>query len=175
MTLLELVARTFSPQLPDGRFVFRPWGPSGPCYLLSAQQRAARAKFQLVFYGLAIAAISFAPAGIATTRNLVACAVAFALCNYVLYWLFSIGLPKTDKPLRPSREQRRVAMAEHSRALGRPLLWTLLVLSCVFVIAGGAMALLFDKWLAGLLGLAIFGASAALFAWQLSLIGGSDT
>ena len=96
MTPVEFAARTFSPQLPDGRFVFRPWGPRGPCYLLSAQQRTARAWIQLAYYGLALAGLWCVPAVTATTRNLGACAVTFALINYLLFWLFSIGLPTTD-------------------------------------------------------------------------------
>jgi hypothetical protein len=176
MTVLEFVARIFSPQLPDGRLIFRPWGASGPCYLLSAQQRAARAWIQLAFYGLALAALWFVPVITVTTANLVAFAVAFALLNYVLFWLFSIGLPKTEKPLRPTLEQRRIAMAAHSRSVGRPVLWVFLIVSCLFVFAGGAIALFLDEWLVGLLCLVFFGICAATFTWQLLLVArGSDT
>lgn len=172
MTLLEFVARTFSPQLPDGRFIFRPWGPGGPCYLLSAQQRAARAWLQLAFYCLALAALWFVPAVTARIQGLVTFAVAFTLMNYVLFWLFSIGLPKTDKPPRPTPEQRCTAMAAHSRAVGRPVLWVLLSISSLFVLAGGAIVL-FDaeERVTGLLCLAFFGVCAATFAWQLTLVG----
>jgi hypothetical protein len=137
--------------------------------LLSAQQRAARAWIQLAFYGLALAALWFLPGITVTTRGL----VAFALLNYVLFWLFSIGLPKTDKPLRPTPEQRRTAMAAHSRALGRPVLWVFLIISWLFAFAGGAIALfVVEEWLTGLLCLVFFGACAATFTWQLLLVGG---
>lgn len=172
MTVLEFVARTFSPQLQDGRFVFRPWGASGPCYLFSPQQRAVRAWIQLAFYGSALAAIWFLPGITATIPGLVTFAVAFVLLNYVLFWLFSIGLPKTDRPPRPTIEQRRTAMAAHSRALGRPLLWVFVFISWLFALAGGAMALFVQEWLTGLLCLVFFGACAATFTWQLWIVRG---
>jgi hypothetical protein len=176
MTVLEFVARTFSIQLPDGRYVFRPWGARGPCYLLSARQRAARAWCQLALYGLALGALWFLPVVTAATSNLVIFGVAFTLLNYVLYWLFSIGLPETEKPPRPTPEQRRTAMAAHSRSVGRPVLWVFLIISCLFVFTGGAMALFLDEWATGLLCVFFFGACAATFTWQLSLIGRkSDT
>lgn len=171
MTILEFVARTFSIQLPDGRYIFRPWGARGPCYLLSARQRAARAWCQLAFYGVAFGALWFAPESTAATSNLVIFIVAFALLNYVLYWLFSIGLPKTEKPPRPTPEQRRAAMAAHSRSVGRPVLWVFLIISCLFVLAGGVMAVFLDEWATGLLSVFFFGTCAAIFMWQLSLIG----
>lgn len=173
MTILEFVARSLSPQLPDGRFIFRPWGGRGPCYLLTARQRAGRAWLQLAYYGLALAALWFVPGATDTTPHVVAFAVSFALFNYLLFWVFSIGLPKTEKPLPFTREQRRAAMAAHSRSLGRPVLWIFLIISCVFVFTGGAMALFLDEWTTGLLCMVFFGACAALFAWQLSLVSGT--
>lgn len=176
MTLLEFVARTFSPQLPDGRYIFRPWGAGGPCYLLSEQQRAARAWVQLAFYCLAIGALSFFPFLTVATANLVAFVVTFTLFNYVLYWLFSIGLPKTEKPPRPTPEQRRAALAAHSRSVGRPLIWVFLIGSLLLVLAGGAIALLLGEWATGLLCILFFGACAAAFTWQLLLAArGNDT
>jgi len=170
MIVLELVARTFSFQLQDGRFIFRPWGARGPCYLLSPQQRAVRAWVQLAFYGLAIATLWFFPGITIRATGLFAFAVAFALLNYALFWLFSIGLPKTDKPPTPTPERRRTAMAAHSRALGRPLLWLLAAASWLFAFVGGAMALLLQQWATGLLILVFFGACAASFSWQLWLL-----
>jgi hypothetical protein len=170
MTVLELVARTFSIQLQDGRLIFRPWGARGPCYLLSKRQRAIRAWLQLAFYALALAALLFLPSVTATTAGLVSFAVTFALLNYVLFWLFSIGLPKTDKPPPQTPEQRRTAMAAHSRALGRPLLWVLAGVSWLFAIVGVAMVMLLEKWATGLLVLVFFGACASLFTWQLWLV-----
>lgn len=172
MTVLELVARTFSFQLPDGRFIFRPWGARGPCYLLSPRQRAVRAWVQLAFYVLAIAALWFIPGITARTRtsSLFVFAVAFLSLNYVLLWLFSIGLPKTDKPPTPKPEQRRTALAAYARAVGRPLLWLLAAVSWLFALAGGAMALLLQQWATGLLALVFFGACAASFTWQLWLL-----
>lgn len=172
MTVLEFVARTFSSQLSDGRFIFRPWGASGPCFLLSAQQRAVRAWIQLAFYGLALASLWLPPLVTVTTANLVAFAVAFVLFNYVLFWLFCIGLPETEKPLPPTLAQRRTAMAAHSRSVGRPVLWIFLIICCLFVFAGGVCALFLDEWLIGLLCVVFFGACGATFTWQLLLVAG---
>lgn len=170
MTILEFVARTFSPKTLDGRFIFRPWGASGPCYLLSPQQRSVRAWIQLAFYILALATFWFLPEIVATTSGLVIFFVAFVLINYILFWLFSVGLPKTEKPPAPTAEQRHTLMAAHSRALGRPLLWVFAIVAWLFAITGGAMALILQQWLSGLFVLVFFGACAATFTWQLWLI-----
>ena len=114
MNILEFAAATFSPQLPDGRFVFRPWGPRGPCYLLSARQRAVRGGMQLALYALAAAALFFVPVVTAAMNNLIVFAVVFMLSNYALYWLFSIGLPKIDNPPPMTPEQRREYIAVQS-------------------------------------------------------------
>lgn len=174
MKVLEFVARTFSPQLPDGRYIFRPWGAWGPCYLLSAGQRTARAWCQLGFYAVALAALWSYPPITVQTSNLVIFAVAFALFNYVLFWFFSIGLSVTEKPLRPTAEQRRTAMAAHSRSIGRPVLWVFLIISCLFAFAGGAIALLLDERATGMLCLFFFSACTATLAWQISLVGPSS-
>lgn len=170
MNILEFAAATFSPQLPDGRFVFRPWGARGPCYLLSARQRTVRGGMQLAFYALAAAALFFVPIVTAAMNNLIVFAVAFMLSNYVLYWLFSIGLPKIENPSPMTAEQRRTVMTAYSKSLGRPVLWVLLTISCLFVLAGGAIAVLTDEWWVGLLSMGFFGTCAAMFAWQLLLV-----
>lgn len=170
MNILEFAAATFSPQLPDGRFVFRPWGPRGPCYLLSARQRAVRGGMQLALYALAAAALFFVPVVTAAMNNLIVFAVVFMLSNYALYWLFSIGLPKIDNPPPMTPEQRRTVMTAYSKSLGRPVLWIFLTISCFFVLVGGAMAVLIDEWLVGLLVMGFFGTCAAMFAWQLLLV-----
>ena len=170
MNILEFAAATFSPQLPDGRFVFRPWGARGPCYLLSARQRTVRGGMQLAFYALAAAALFFVPIVTAAMNNLIVFAVVFMLSNYVLYWLFSIGLPKIENPPPMTAEQRRTVMTAYSKSLGRPVLWVLLTISCLFVLAGGAIAVLTDEWWVGLLSMGFFGTCAAMFAWQLLLV-----
>lgn len=170
MTPLELVARTFSFQLEDGRFIFRPWGARGPCYVLSHRQRSVRAWLQLAFYVLALTLLWLVPGITASPSGLVTFGVAFAILNYILFWFFCIGLPKTDKPPTPTPEQRRTAIAAHSREVGRPLLLVSAVVSWLFALTGGALALLFQEWIIGLLGLALFGVLAAGFTWQLWLI-----
>lgn len=170
MNILEFAAATFSPQLPDGRFVFRPWGARGPCYLLSARQRTVRGGMQLAFYALAAAGLFYEPVVTAAMNNLIVFAVAFVLTNYALYWLFSIGLPKIENPPPMTAEQRRTVMTAYSKSLGRPVLWVLLTISCLFMLAGGAIAVLTDEWWVGLLSMGFFGTCAAMFAWQLLLV-----
>jgi len=166
MSVIELVARTFSFQTEDGRFVFRPWGARGPCYLLSKQQRLARAWIQLAFVSLCIAAIAFVP-GLTGTFGLLVFFASTAALNYLLFWLFSVGLPTTDKPVTPSPEQRRKYMVAYSRALGRPLLWFVAVISWLFSLVGVAVAFILNQWSTGLAIFLIFGAGGALFTWQL--------
>ena len=48
--------------------------------------------------------------------------------------------------------------------------WIFLTISCFFVLVGGAMAVLIDEWLVGLLIMGFFGTCAAMFAWQLLLV-----
>jgi hypothetical protein len=170
MTLLEFVARTFSPRLPDGRLVFRPWGARGPCYLLSDKQRSIRALFQLAFYGLMGSALCANTDIFASASGPLIFFAVFVLLNYALFWIFTIGLPKTDMPLPATSTQRRIALTAHSRALGRPLLWFFAIVSWLFALGGGSMVLFQHEWLAGLLCILFFGASASLFSWQLWLV-----
>lgn len=168
MSVLEFVARTFSPQLPDGRFIFRPWGPIGPCYLLTRQQRNARAWVQLAYYALGLAVLTLTDVALSTS-TMVVFAVIFTLVNYTLFWLFTVGLPKTDKPLPLTPAQRRAAMTAHPRALGRPFLWVLAAIAWSFTLAGGAMALFLGDWVTGSLCFIFFGMCGAIFTYQLRL------
>jgi hypothetical protein len=169
MSILELVARTFAPPLPDGRFVFRPWGARGPCYLLTARQRAGRAWLQLALYLMMLASFWFVPELALTWDGILVFFVAFVALNRLLYALFSIGLPKTDKPAPLSAEQRRAALASHSRGIGRPVLWIFLIL-CWVLILGGVLVVATGDTLSGLLCILFFGACAATFTRQLRLI-----
>jgi hypothetical protein len=170
MTILEFVAGTFSVQLQDGRIIFRPWGALGPCYLLSPPQRKRRAWVQLVFYVLAFSTFWVFPEMAAHPRSLLTFVVAFTLFGYLLFWLFSIGLPKTDKPPPMTREQRVAAIALHSRALGRPLLWVFAIISWLFAVAGAVIAVLLGEWVTGAFVFVFGGASGAMCTWQLWLI-----
>ena len=125
---------------------------------------------QLALYALAAAALFFVPVVTAAMNNLIVFAVVFMLSNYALYWLFSIGLPKIDNPPPMTPEQRRTVMTAYSKSLGRPVLWIFLTISCFFVLVGGAMAVLIDEWLVGLLVMGFFGTCSAMFAWQLLLV-----
>jgi hypothetical protein len=176
MDILEIVAATFSPKLPDGRFIFRPWGPVGPCYLLTARQRTGRAWVQLAYYALGFGAASVLPDVPALNRATAVFLATFVAINYVLFWLFSIGLPNTDKPARFTPEQKRAAMASHARAFGRPLLWVFALCSGFMALVGG-LAVLFasGERLGGLMGFLFFGACTAVFVRQIRLAGQART
>jgi hypothetical protein len=176
MNILEIVAVTFSPKLPDGRFIFRPWGPVGPCYLLTTRQRTVRAWIQLAYYALAFGTASVLPNVPALNRATAAFLAVFVVINHVLFWLFSIGLPTTDKPTRFTPEQKRAAMASHARAFGRPLLWILAICSGFMALVGGLAALLASgARLGSLLGFVFFGACTVLFVRQIRLAGQART
>lgn len=176
MNILEIVAATFSLKLPDGRFIFRPWGPVGPCYLLTARQRTGRAWIQLAYYALGFGTASVLPGVPALNLATAAFLAAFVLINYVLFWLFSIGLPTTDKPARFTPEQKRAAMASHARAFGRPLLWVFELCSGFMAFVGGLAALLASgERLGGLMGFLFFGACTAVFVRQIRLAGQART
>lgn len=167
MNILEFVAATFSARLPDGRYVYRPLGARGPCYLLSPRQRAVRARIQLTSYAALLAAIALRPS--TSLNSLMLIAACFLALSYLLLWLYTFGLDKTEPPAPMTREQRRSAVADQGRALGRPLLWILAIVSWLFALGGLSMVLLLGKWLSGLLCMLFFGACAAVFTWQLRL------
>jgi len=168
MNLVEMAAASISVRLPDGRYVFRPWGAFGPCYLLTPRQRSIRAWIQLAFYGACFAAIWVHPPYPIDTAVLAGFA-AFIVASHLLHWLYTFGLAKTDPPARLTPEQRRLALAGHTRAIGRPFVWIQLVCCTLFVIGGCWMALFLGEWLAGLASVALFGAGAVLAGWQLWL------
>lgn len=171
MTPVEFVAFTMSPPQPDGRYLFRPWGACGPCYLLSPAQRTARAKFQLGFYCALIALPNFVSSLMHPWQRLAAFGAVMLLINAVMLWCYTFNLPKVTPPPRPDRAQRQTARIAYAHALGRPLLWTFLIMSSVLVILGTIMAIVFHAWLVGLLCVAVFLPAIVTFAWQLRIAG----
>ena len=128
MNLLEAVSRTLFYRTEDGRIVFRSWGAFGPCYLLTEQQRVARARIQAAYYCVMFVVVIFA-----TTKahngflfGVTACASVVG-GNYILFWLFSRALPKASPPASPSSDHRRAQVRGYNQALGKPLLWGMLI------------------------------------------------
>jgi hypothetical protein len=90
------------------------------------------------------------------------------LCgNYVLFWLFSRGLPTTDPPPRPSTEYVREQIRQGNRAFGRPVLWIMLVLSLFMAGVGLWAGARVNAWTTAVPAAAFFGLCAAVFGWQL--------
>lgn len=168
MNILELFANTFTYQLPDGRFIFRPWGKFGPCYLLAPNQRTVRTWSLIIFYALAIA-----PFWIVHDINPIIYFFTFVALNYFLYWLFSLGLPITENPPTPTPEQRRNNKTKMARKMGRPMLWMSLTLSWLFILAG-FVSLLFGEVLTSAMSIAFFSLAAIRFSQLLKLTRDTD-
>jgi hypothetical protein len=163
----EIAGNTLFYRAPDGRIVFRPWGPRGPCYLLTEAQRRFRSRVQLVYYGVMLVAIYLGITRLGTLKTFAMVLPVVLVGNYLLFWLFSRGLPTTEPPPLPSPEHRRELIRRGNRAFGRPLLWTMLVLSLGMASAGVWAGWKTGQWTtAGTAG-AFFGLCAAVFAWQL--------
>ena len=85
----------------------------------------------------------------------------------------TLGLPQTEPPpqFKGSKSQRRERtaqrMRERARLMGKGRLWAMLLCSLVLV-AGSVLTVLAGGSIAtALCGFLLFGACAALFAWQL--------
>lgn len=94
------------------------------------------------------------------------CVPALMLGNYLLYWLFSRGLPRTSIPPTASPEYVSVQMKALGRNFGKPTLWLLLVATvamCLTGVAGGLLVSDVSMILSG----AFFGLCAAIAALAL--------
>lgn len=169
----ELASHTLFARLPDGRIIFRPWGKRGACYLLDEGQRLARARAQRVFWGLGLIAVAVSNQFLTLGMSLGVLLPAALALQYLLFWSFTLGLPRTEPPpvfegsKAQQRESARQRMRERARLMGRGRLWAMLLGSLLFVagsiligVSGGSIA-------AALGGFVFFGACATLFAWQL--------
>ena len=164
MNPVDFVARGLFYRAEDDRIIFRPWGSRGPCFRVTESQRITRARIQLGFYCLMIGGIAAGPS--MTTFHLIVYVCAATGLNYLMFWLFSRGLPKTDLPPRPSPEYKQAQLRELSQSLGKPFLWMLTVGSALFTIAGVVAALTLGDWAAGLAA-AFFGVCTVVFIRRL--------
>jgi hypothetical protein len=166
MSPTEVISNTIFFRAPDGRIVFRPWGPRGPCYVVTDQQRITRARIQLAYYCVVFLVIVISLGGISGTALFVGILPAAVAGNYVLFWLFSRGLGTTEPP-KASPEYVQQLRRRNALAFGRPLLWLLLVGSVAFSAIGAVAALIGGPPFESVGAAVFFGACAAVFAWQL--------
>ncbi len=165
MNIVDFVARGLFYRTEDERIIFRPWGSFGPCFLVTEQQRTARARIQLGFYCLMLGGIAIVPSvGIFHVIAYIFVAIIF---NYLMFWLFARGLPKTDLPLPPSPEHRKAQLRELSQSLGKPLLWALTISSALFTLVGVLAALFIGNWTVAIVGGLFFGACTLVFINRL--------
>lgn len=175
MPLLELVASTFSPRLPDGRYIFRPWGKWGPCYPLTPAQRTMRARIQSVFYLATFIVLMFFTEIIMTTEGAIGFAIAYMASGYLLYALFTIGLSRTDAPPPLTAAQREAARV-HAQQAGRPVLRRLQIMGGLGMLISAITLVISvatrerELFEYGFPGVLLFGAFTALMTWQLKLL-----
>ena len=167
MNLTQAVAGGIFYEAPDGRIVFRPWGKFGPCYLLTPAQRAVRARLQLAYFGAMIIAVTYGATRLGPGGLFLKVLPITMAGNYLLFWLFSLGLPRTEPPPSPSKEYRQELRRRHNRAFGKPFLWVMLVLSVLMAAAGLLAGIATGQWIVAALAVGFFGLSAGVFGWQL--------
>jgi hypothetical protein len=167
MQAIEFVARTIFYHVPDGRIVFRPWGTRGPCYLVTAEQKRTRARLQAFYYALMIAVVSYGVMRLGTMKTFLVLVPLIVAGNYVLFWLFTRGLATTEPPPRPSPMEFREQMRQGNRALGKPLLVSMLVISLSGAALGLYAGFSLGLWSSAVPVLLFCGSTAAVFAWQL--------
>ena len=169
----ELASHTLFARLADGRIVFRPWGKRGGCYLLDERQRLVRARAQRVFWGLGLVGIVVANQFVTVGMSLGVLLPVALLLQCLLFWCFTIGLPRIEHPpeVERSKAQRRELarqrLRERARLMGKGRLLAMLLGSLLFV-AGSVLIAIDGGSIAAALGsFVFFSACAALFAWQL--------
>jgi hypothetical protein len=167
MQPVEVAARTLFYRAPDGRIVFRPWGARGPCYLVTESQRTVRARVQLVYYGLMLAAVYYGTLRLGTGLTFGAVLPVTLAGNYLLFWFYSRGLPTTPPPLPASKEYTREQARQGNRAFGKPLIWIMLILSVLMAVVGLWAGSRAHAWGTAVPAVLFFGLCAAVFGWQL--------
>ncbi len=169
---VALAANTIFRRTLDGRIIFTPWGRFGACYLPDQQQQLRRARIQAAFGGLGLA-VTVASLQFLSTAQVFGVVLPLQLAfQCLLFALYARGLPRTDPPAAPtSREQRwsiaRKRFGERSRLMGKPMLWTMLVLSLLFVLGGMAIAAMGGPLTTAAEAILFFGACAVVFVLQL--------
>ena len=164
MGLLAMVEHTALYHAPDGRIVFRPWGKRGKCYLVDPGTRrrfvrALKIHYSLLFLALLILWKTWVAYLIVLAVWLVGC--------YALYWWFSRGLPETDPPPPPSRDQVRAALRAQSRAVGPLVFWLGTVVGGGLTLIAGFLLVLTGE-LSMVLPTLFFGFCTGIFVWRLT-------
>ena len=150
---------------PDGSHVFFPWGVMGRGYVIPSQQDYERLRQQLKTYMIVIMALIIGT--VASQQYIAAFAVAAALMVFYLIWIrYQLrGLQRSDERLTVND-----SFTTQARTHSLAGLWTLQIVSLVFV-AAGIFILVVEpaKWLTGLACIIFFGLCAAVFSWMLVL------
>jgi len=167
MNPVEVVSNALFYRVVDGRIVFRPWGPKGPCYLLTESQRFVRSWIQLIYICVLPAIIVFDVVDITNIRAFGLAALAWALGNYVLFWFYSFGLSRTEPPAKPTREYTDSQLRQSNRSWGKLLPWVLFTLSSILAMLGVAIGVLGGPIDTSIETAVFFGLCAMVFLWIL--------
>lgn len=167
MKPVEIISNAMFFRAPDGRIIYRPLGNWGQCYLLTESQRLTRARIKL---GAQIAMLTFfatwiSQYGIGTEFWFIV--PAWIAGDWLLLWLFSLGLPTTPAPPKPDaafiRERRKMM----NQNFGKPLLWVALIIASLMSITGVLACLVLGDYAIGLAIAGFFGLCAWVFAKRL--------
>lgn len=171
--LVELAAHSIFPRLPDGRIVFRPWGKFGGCYALDEAQRLLRGRVQAAFWAASLV-VTVAAIQCLSTKAVFAVVLPIEVAfQYLLFAIYTRGLSRTEPPAihgvarAQRRDLARARLREHSRLVGKPVLWLMLLGSLLFVLVGAVIAACGGPMDSALETMLFFGACSVLFARQL--------
>ena len=148
----------------QGHLLFFPWGIFGRGYVVPSQQRHE---------GLLNVQAKLLKLSLIGSIVIVSLAQPPLLALLVLppfYLGYSLWLRRTTRGwlLSTERLSIRESLAAQSNAFGRPLLWTLLLGSLLFVLAGiWLLAVRPDEWLTSTAAILFFGLCSAAYARML--------
>jgi hypothetical protein len=157
-----LTSRAFK-TTPDGRRLFLPWGELGRGYEIGPEQdyETLRRRIKLwIIVGLVLTLVAGQLVGFLAGFVVTAAMIAF-YCGWMRYVL---------RGLRPSAERLTVreSIITQARAQSPVLLWTFLIVSIAFVLAGFFILMAAPgKSPTTIAGILFFGAATVIFAFML--------
>ena len=162
---MEIISDLLFYRAEDGRFIIRPWGKYGKCYVANDKQRMLRSKIHFVFYILLMSTIMFCQIFDVNVKFLYYSIAAFGFLHQVLLWLYTKGLSITTPPQKPSVKYMKDSLRNHNRRFGF-ISWVSLALS-ILMSSVGILGFMFTKNYQMLLGGIFFALFSAFFIWQI--------
>jgi len=164
MGYFDALAASSFKDLENGKRAFYPWGRFGKGYELQTEEQYEAIKRTIIRGYVTIVPLAIL-AGALRLWIVIAVVVPIALVAYVLVLRrLTRGLPTTREKLTFKDTSETQA-----RRQSPVLLWSMLILSLLFVAGGIALIAMTEELLIGLLCTGFFGACAALYVWMLLL------